>query len=253
MSAGRLAGRCALVTGAGGPMGRAVAMRFAREGASLVLTDISARRLGETLEAVRSEGCALATVFRGSVTEASEVDALLAHAAAEAPPVDVLINVVGGMRGALYEPAMELSQQRWDETMALNLRGTLLLSQRLAPGMRTRGWGRIVNFASINYAGEAGQADYAAAKAAVAALTRSLAMELAPEVNVNCVAPGLIQTSVVDRMDAATVAGYRDACAMKRLGRPEEIAAAVLFLASEDASYVTGEILRVSGGRWPIL
>ena len=252
MSGGRLAGRCALVTGAGGPMGRAVAARFAREGASLVLTDISGRRLEETLAAVRAEGV-VATGFRGSVTEASEVDALLAHAAAEAPPVDVLVNVVGGIRGALYESALEISQQRWDETMALNLRGTLLLSQRLAPGMRARGWGRIVNFASISYAGEAGQADYAAAKAAVAALTRSLAMEFAPEVNVNCVAPGLIQTSVVERMDAATVAGYRDACAMKRLGRPEEIASAVLFLASDDASYVTGEILRVSGGRWPIL
>ena len=252
MTQGRLAGRCALVTGAGGPMGRAVAQRFAREGAALVLTDISARRLDETLAAVRAEG-APATAFRGSVTETAEVDALLAHAAAEAPPVDVLINVVGGMRGALYESALEMSQQRWDETMALNLRGTLLLTQRLAPGMRARGWGRVVNFASINYAGEAGQADYAAAKAAVAALTRTLAMELAPEINVNCVAPGLIQTTVVERMDAETVARYRDACAMKRLGRPEEIAAAVLFLASEDASYVTGEILRVAGGRWPIL
>lgn len=234
-------------------MGRAVALRFAQEGAALVLTDISARRLGETFEAVKAAGCARATVFRGSVTEASEVDALLAHATTEAPPVDVLINVVGGMRGELYEPALGLTQQRWDDTMAMNLRGTLLLTQRLAPGMRTRGWGRIVNFASINYAGETGQADYAAAKAAVAALTRTLAMELAPEVNVNCVAPGLIQTSVVERMDAQTVERYREACAMKRLGRPEEIAAAVLFLASEDASYVTGEILRVSGGRWPIL
>lgn len=252
-TAGRLGGRCALVTGAGGPMGRAVALRFAREGAALVLTDISARRLGETLDAVREAGCTKATTFRGSVTEASEIDALLAHAAAEAPPVDVLVNVVGGMRGELYESALAISQQRWDETMALNLRGTLLLTQRLAPGMRERGWGRIVNFASINYAGEAGQADYAAAKAAVAALTRTLAMELAPEVNVNCVAPGLIQTSVVERMDEQTVARYRDACALKRLGRPEEIAAAVLFLASEDASYVTGEILRVSGGRWPVL
>jgi len=252
--AGRLQGRCALVTGAGGPMGRAIALRFAREGAALVLTDISGRRLDETLAALRSDAPGtVATALRADVTAPAEVDALLAHAGGTAPPVDVLVNVVGGMRGALFEPLLAMTRERWDHTMGLNLHGSVLLVQKLAPGMRERGWGRIVNFASINYAGEEGQADYAAAKAAVAALTRTLAMELAPQVNVNAVAPGLIQTSVLDRMDPQVVERYRNACALKRLGDPDEIAAAVLFLASDDASYVTGEILRVSGGRWPIL
>lgn len=254
MAEGRLKGRCALVSGAGGPMGHAVATRFAREGASLLLTDISARRLEATLADVRAACPGIAAIaFRADITAPAEVDAMLAQASADLPPFDVLVNVVGGMRGALFEPLLSMPAERWDQTMALNLRGTVLLTQRLAPGMRERGYGRIVNFSSINYAGEEGQADYAAAKAAVAALTRSLAMELAPQVNVNCVAPGLIRTSVVERMDAQTVARYRDACALKRLGDPDEIASAVLFLASEEASYVTGEILRVSGGRWPIL
>ena len=235
-------------------MGRAVTMRFAREGAALVLTDISGRRLESTLEDVRAAHPGVSAIgIRADVTVPAELDSLMAEASAHAPPCDILVNVVGGMRGALFEPLLSMQAERWDQTMALNLRGTVLLTQRLAPGMRERGYGRIVNFSSINYAGEEGQADYAAAKAAVAALTRSLAMELAPEVNVNCVAPGLIQTSVVDRMDASTVTRYRDACALKRLGTPDEIASAVLFLASEEASYVTGEILRVSGGRWPIL
>lgn len=235
-------------------MGQAVALRFAREGAALVLTDISGRRLEATVgEVARACPGTRVTALRADVTSPADVDALAAHAAQSAPPIDVLVNVVGGMRGALFEPLLGMSCERWDQTMALNLRGSVLLVQRLAPSMRARGYGRIVNFSSINYAGEAGQADYAAAKAAVAALTRSLAMELAPEVNVNCVAPGLVQTSVVDRMDAETVARYREGCVLKRLATPEEIANAVLFLASEEASYVTGEILRVSGGRWPIL
>jgi NAD(P)-dependent dehydrogenase (short-subunit alcohol dehydrogenase family) len=119
--------------------------------------------------------------------------------------------------------------------------------------MQERGYGRIVNFSSISYAGEKGQSDYAAAKAAVAALTRSLALELAPAINVNCVAPGLIETSVISRLDAEVIDGFKSACALKRLGKPEEIAQAVLFLASEEASYITGEILRVAGGRWPAL
>ena len=162
-------------------------------------------------------------------------------------------GVVGGLRGALHAPLLEMEEGRWQQTMDLNLATTLLLVKRLAPGMLERGYGQIVNFSSIAYAGERGQSDYAAAKAAVAALTRSLAMELAPSVNVNCVAPGLIDTSVVNRLDAQLIDGFRNNCALKRLGKPEEVAQAVLFLASEEASYITGEIVHVAGGRWPAL
>lgn len=254
VSHGRLAGRCALITGAGGPMGQAIALRFASEGAALLLTDISANRLGETVERVLAAYPAtrLESV-RANVLSTEEVDALLGAAATSLPPIDVLINVVGGLRGALYASLLEIDDERWQQTMDLNLRATLLLTRRLVPGMRERGYGRIVNFSSISYAGEKGQSDYAAAKAAVVALTRSLAMELAPEININCVAPGLIETSVMERMETAVVDGFRNACALKRLGKPEEIAQAVLFLASEEASYITGELLRVSGGRWPAL
>ncbi|OWW18108.1 hypothetical protein AYR66_03000 [Noviherbaspirillum denitrificans] len=234
-------------------MGQAIALRFAAEGAALLLTDISGNRLVETVERIRAAyPAAHLESFRANVLDAGEVDALLG-AATSLPPIDVLINVVGGLRGAMYASLLEIDDERWQQTMDLNLRATLLLTRRLVPGMRERGYGRIVNFSSISYAGEKGQSDYAAAKAAVVALTRSLAMELAPEININCVAPGLIETSVMERMETAVVDSFRNACALKRLGKPEEIAQAVLFLASEEASYITGEVLRVSGGRWPSL
>lgn len=246
----RLAGRTALITGAGGPMGRAIATRFAREGAGLLLTDISGNRLAEAVaeaEPLLQAGARVAQ-HRADVTEAAEVDALLG-AGAGLGPVDVLINVVGGIRGgALFEPMTGLAEHHWDDTFQLNLKGGFHLVQRLAPGMVERGYGRIVNFASIALAGEAGQTHYGAAKAAVASMTRSLAMELAPAVNVNCVAPGLINTSVVPRLPPEMVARYRDGSMLKRLGEPDEIASAVLFLGSEEASYITGETLAVSGG-----
>jgi NAD(P)-dependent dehydrogenase (short-subunit alcohol dehydrogenase family) len=238
-ASGRLAGRCALITGAGGPMGQAIALRFAAEGAALLLTDISNNRLQETVSAVGSlYPAAQVLAVRADVLVPGEVDRMLGSAASVAP-VDILINVVGGLRGALYSPLLDMEDGRWQQTMDLNLGATLLLVKRLAPGMLKRGYGRIVNFSSIAYAGEKGQSDYAAAKAAVAALTRSLAMELAPSINVNCVAPGLIDTSVVSRLDAQLVEGFKSSCVLKRLGKPEEVPQAVLFLASEEASYIT--------------
>jgi NAD(P)-dependent dehydrogenase (short-subunit alcohol dehydrogenase family) len=234
-------------------MGQAIALRFAAEGAALLLTDISNNRLQETVSAVGAlYPAAQLLAMRANVLVAEEVDRMLGSAAT-IPPVDILINVVGGLRGALYSPLLDMEDGRWQQTMDLNLGATLLLVKRLAPGMLERGYGRIVNFSSIAYAGEKGQSDYAAAKAAVAALTRSLAMELAPSINVNCVAPGLIDTSVVSRLDVQLVEGFKGSCVLKRLGKPEEVAQAVLFLASEEASYITGEILHVAGGRWPAL
>jgi len=234
-------------------MGQAIALRFAAEGAALLLTDISNNRLQETVSAVGAlYPAAQLLAMRANVLVAEEVDRMLGSTAT-IPPVDILINVVGGLRGALYSPLLDMEDGRWQQTMDLNLGATLLLVKRLAPGMLERGYGRIVNFSSIAYAGEKGQSDYAAAKAAVAALTRSLAMELAPSINVNCVAPGLIDTSVVSRLDVQLVEGFKSSCVLKRLGKPEEVAQAVLFLASEEASYITGEILHVAGGRWPAL
>lgn len=252
----RLDGRVALVSGAGGPMGEAVATRFAREGASLVLTDISGRRLEAAAERIRAElaeGRDL-VAHRCDVRSSVEAQALLAAGHERFPRVDVLINVVGGIRSqVLNEPVLDMSEERLDETLALNVKSAFNLVRLVAPDMIAGGYGRIVNFSSINMAGEAGQADYGAAKAAVASLTRSLAMELAPHVNVNCIAPATIRTSVMDRMSEEETDRYRQRTVLKRIGEPAEVANVVLFLASEEASYVTGEMIAVSGGIWPAL
>ena len=251
----RLRGKVALISGAGGPMGRAVADRFAIEGASLMLNDISGNRLGKAVEAIGAKlsvGAALES-HRANVTQEAEAEELVARGREAFGRIDILVNVVGGIRGALFEPLSEMSVAHWDDTLDLNLKGTFHLSKRLGPMMVEQGYGRIVNFASISYAGEHGQAHYAAAKAAVAAMTRAMAIELAQSVTVNCVAPGLINTSVIDRMPRRAVQRFIDQTLLGRLGEAAEIANAVLFLASDEASFITGEILAVAGGIWPAL
>jgi len=249
----RFSGKTALVSGAGGPMGAAVAYRLASEGANLVLTDISGRRLEENRAKLAAEfPLARIVASRASVLVEDEVDAVLAQSQ-EAGPIDVLVNVVGGVRGGLAVSLENMTAQRWSETFDLNLKGILLLTQRLAPGMRDRKYGRVVNFTSICYGGDPDMPEYGAAKAAVASLTRSIALEFAPHVTANCVAPGPIETSVLDRLDQQSVDNYLSRTPLKRFGKPEDIAAAVAFLGSDDASYVTGQVLTVAGGIWPAL
>jgi NAD(P)-dependent dehydrogenase (short-subunit alcohol dehydrogenase family) len=251
----RLGERIALVTGAGGPMGRAVALKLAREGTRLVLTDISGNRLAGTEQAVADAvpGAALVAV-RANAMDRKEASEVVARGTETFGRIDVLVNVVGGIRSSsLYTSFLELDEARWDDTFALNLKPGFHMIRMVAPGMLERGWGRIVNVASVVFAGEAGQADYAAAKAAVASLTRTLAMEFAPHVNVNCIAPGMIQTSVVERLTEEDRRRFLAKCLLNRPGLPEEIADAVAFLSSDESSFVTGEILAVSGGNHPSL
>lgn len=249
----RAKGRIAAVSGAGGPMARAVIDRLVVDGVSgLALTDISGRRLDETRAALPSD---LPIVcLRGDVT--AEDDAgMFCEAALEAHGrVDLLVNVVGGIRSnRLYTPALEISAEHWRKTLDLNILGIVYLTRGFVPGMLEREWGRVVNFASVVFGGEAGQADYAAAKAAVASLTRSLAEELAPHVTVNCVAPGLTRTSVVENIDDADRIRLVGEAFNKRMADPSEIADAVSYFLSTGARFVTGEMLSVSGGIRPHL
>lgn len=249
----RLANRVALVTGAGGPMGRAIALRLAAEGARLVVTDISGNRLSDAVRA-------LADAFPDSHVVAHRANVMDRHEAAETVArgidafgrIDILVNVVGGIRSTrLYTPFLQLTEDHWDSTFSLNLKPGFHLIQLVAPGMLERKSGRIVNVASVVFAGEPGQTGYAAAKAAVASLTRSLAAEFAPHVNVNCIAPGMIQTSVIERLTEEERRRFLDMCLLKRPGLPEEIAGVVAFLSGDESSFMTGEILAVSGGIHP--
>lgn len=249
-------GRIAAISGAGGPMGRAVALRLAAEGvAGLVLTDISARRLEETTALVRAlPDAPLVVAERADVTLGVEARAVAEAALAACGRVDLLINLVGGLRSPeLYQPFLSMDETRWRQTFDLNLMGGFHLMQALVPGMMDQGFGRVVNTASIVFGGEKGQADYAAAKAAVASLTRSLAAEFAPHVTVNCVAPGLTNTSVTRNMPPDETARLVAGSFIPRLAEPEETASAIAFFLRDEASFVTGEILAIAGGTHPHL
>lgn len=246
-----LRGKVALVTGAGGPMGRAIATRLAFDGVDLVLSDISGTRLVAAAESIAGVRVA---AHRADATQSDEARAAVALGLETFGRIDILVNVVGGIRSSrLYTPFLELPEDQWDSTFSLNLKPAFHLIQAVAPGMLERRSGKIVNIASIVLGGEGGQADYAAAKAAVACLTRSLAQEFAPHVNVNCIAPGLIQTAGVERLTESERQGFIEQSLMKRLGQAPEIADAVAFLASDEAAFITGEIIAVSGGNHPHL
>lgn len=254
----RLANKVALVTGAGGPMGMTTARRFAEEGASLIVTDISGSRLDEGVEVLREalNGEDRLVALRADCSVREEVAALVNAGLDKFGRVDILTNIVGGYRGRDFEglqPMTEMSEARWDSTMAINLKPSFYLVQMLAPGMTERKYGKIVGISSINMAGEFGSADYGAAKAAVASMTRTLSIELAPHVNVNCIAPGIIRTRVLGMLSPEMAEDYRTRSLLKRLGEPEDIANAALFLASDESSYITGVMLPVSGGIWPSL
>lgn len=228
-------------------MGAAIARQFAVEGAALVLNDLSARRLEQSAGAAAAAGAAVAAL-RGDITRRQDAEALVALAASRFGRVDILVNVVGGVQGAIFKPFLEMSEADWDGTLALNLKGTFLLTQLAAQHMLRRQYGRVVNIASAAYGGSRGQAAYSAAKAGVVAFTRTVAWELAPHVAVNCVAPGLVRTSIVDRLTDAEKARLVAAVPQGRMGEPAEVARTVAFLASDEASHITGEVIVVAGG-----
>ena len=252
----RLENKVALITGAAGPMGKGVAKRFAEEGASLIITDISGSRLEQAVEEITPLLAPGAKIFahRASVLVEEEVDELLASSREHFSGVDILINVVGGLFiDAKYTPVLEVSEERWDGCFKVNLKGIFYLVRKLAPGMLERDWGKIVNVSSVEYAGAAGHADYGAAKAAVTSLTRSLAEELSPAINVNCIAPGIIRTLAIRDVGEDVARKFEKKNLMKRMGEPEDIANAALFFSNDESSYVTGVTLPVSGGLWPAL
>lgn len=243
--------KTAFITGAGGPMGAAIAKRLASEGADLFLSDISERRLAANADALRSEFEDRKIVaYRASVLEESELPDLLAKCSSEFASIDILINVVGGVRGGLGQNLENMTAERWYNTFDFNLKGTVALVKAFAPGMVERGYGRIVNFSSMSYAGDETMPDYGAAKAAVASLTRSIAIEFAPHVTANCVAPSLIETTAVDRVDPEFIADLIRRTPLKRLGKPEDVAGVVAFLASDDAAFITGTVMPITGGHW---
>ena len=241
----RLEGRVALVTGAGSGIGEATARRFAREGAIVVVNDVDIELARPVVTELQKEG-ARALSVAADVTKRADVEAMVHHVVAEFGRLDVLVNNAGINRDAMSH---KMTEEQWDQVLTVNLKGTFLCAQAALMRMREHGWGRVINTSSIGSLGNIGQANYAASKAGVIGLTRTLALEYAKfGITVNCVAPGPVMT----RMLASVPEAIREKIVARvptgRIARPEEIAGVHAFLASEDAAYITGQVLFVDGG-----
>jgi NAD(P)-dependent dehydrogenase (short-subunit alcohol dehydrogenase family) len=246
---GRLAGRVALVTGAGGGIGGAIARRLAADGAAVALMDLSAAQaaLATAAAGLREMGarCALAT---GDVADAGSLRDAFAALEAALGPIDCLINNAG-LTGHIA-PVVRMNPEGWTRELAVNLTGPFLTTQAVLPGMVARGWGRIVNISSgAALGGLYNQAGYSASKSGLLGLTRNVALEHARHgITCNAVLPGLIGTPAVLGMPAAVLADAVALTPARRTGRPEEIAAMVAFLCSDDAAFVNGAEIPVDGG-----
>jgi NAD(P)-dependent dehydrogenase (short-subunit alcohol dehydrogenase family) len=246
----KLEGKVALITGAGSGIGQAIALLFAKEGADIAVNDVDVPSAQATAARVRRAG-RRAAVVPADVSDPGQVGAMVSGTISELGGIHVLVNNAGiPAHGSLIE---EQTVERWDRVIAVILRGTYLCSRRVGQWMAANGGGKIVNIASAaGLVGSPTLPGYAAAKAGVINLTRSLAADWGKyKINVNAIAPGVIDTPLTRRTLAAwsTPEQIAERIPLGRMGEPEEVAKAALVLASNDASYITGVVLPVDGGR----
>jgi len=243
MSWMRLEGKTALVTGASQGIGEAVARRLAEAGARVVL----AARSRDRLEALAAEIGGGAVAFPLDLGDPAALPERLKELPAEVGPVEILVNNAGITADNLL---MRMGLEEWERVLRVNLTGTYAVTRSLVRGMLKRRWGRIVSISSVvALMGNAGQANYAAAKAGLIGFSKALARELAPrDITVNVVAPGYIRTAMTDELGAEVKEELEKAIPLQRIGSTEDVAWACLYLASEEAGYVTGHVLNVSGG-----
>ena len=242
----RFEGKVALVTGASRGIGEAIARRLAAEGATVVAAARSADALERIVGEIHAAG-GKASPLTLDLADAASIEEGAKAVLAAHGQVDILVNNAGVTEDNLL---LRMSREAWDRVLATNLTGVFLLTQAVVRSMLKRRFGRIVNVTSVvGLMGNAGQANYAASKAGLVGLTKSVARELASRnITCNAVAPGFIATSMTERMTDAARDALTGQIPLGRLGTPEDVAAAVAFLASEEAAYVTGHVLNLSGG-----
>jgi acetoacetyl-CoA reductase len=244
---GRFDGRVAIITGAARGIGAGTAKRFADEGAAVAILDINEEQAQETADGLGGAGKAIGVGC--NVADSASVEAAVGRVVEELGGLHVLVNNAGITRDSVFH---RMTSEQWGDVVRVNMDSLYNMTRQVIEGMRERGWGRIINISSINgQKGQIGQSNYAAAKAGMLGFTKSLALENAKKgVTVNAIAPGYIDTEMVQAVPEKVLQSIVDNIPVGRLGRGEEIADVVAFLAGERAGYVTGATLTVNGGQF---
>jgi 3-oxoacyl-[acyl-carrier protein] reductase len=241
-----LSGKVAIVTGSGQGIGREIALKLAEQGANIVVSDINAATAGEVAAEIKAKN-QRSIAITTDITIQEDVTGLVNQTISNLGRIDILVNNAGITRDTLL---MRMSSDEWDQVLTTNLKGAFLCTQAVVRTMLKQRWGRIVNIASVvGLIGNAGQANYAAAKAGLIGLTKSTAREVASRgVTVNAIAPGFIETEMTKVLSDNAKQEFLRQIPLGFAGSPIDVANAVVFLASEEARYITGHILNVDGG-----
>lgn len=249
MAEGRLAGKVAIVTGASRGIGRAIAERFAANEAAVVVNYTQGAKSAAAVVAGIEAAGGAALAVQADVSRSADVRRLVEQTLARFGRVDVLVNNAGVM---VAKGVLETTEQDWDLTIDVNLKGAYLCSKEVAPVMIRQGSGSIVNMSSnsgLYHPSAMRFTEYVVSKAGMNGLTKAMALALGPQIRVNAICPGWIRTDMVEEIDPAIQQRILEETALKRWGTPDDVASSAIFLASDEASFITGELLIVAGGR----
>ncbi len=245
----RLRDKVAIVTGAGRGIGEAIALRYAEEGAKLIINDLNEADANRTVETIKNKG-GQAFAVMGSVASRQVAEKMVDTAVREFGTVDILVNNAGIIRDAMLH---KMTDEQWDQVIEVNLKGVFLCTQCAAQVMREKKYGKIINISSSSWRGNPGQLNYSATKAGVIGMTKTAAKELGSKgINVNVIAPALIWTDMTKSMPPALLQRVGQMLPflmpLNRWGQPEDVANLALFLASDESSFITGQLIHCDGG-----